>query len=113
MAIVSLKEVPVTYLNQNGNGVKVTESNESKGRTFTQQYTLWFKDPSGLSVGDIISVSGFLSAKLGKPWTDREGVERQSVELSINEPRLDGQQASRPDEEPPADVRPAPEEEPF
>lgn len=91
MAIVKLKDVPVTYLNQSGNGVKVTESSESGGKTYKTQYTLWFKEPSGLSIGDVVSVSGFLNAKIGKAWTDRDGVERTSVELSINSPKLDGE----------------------
>jgi hypothetical protein len=90
MAIVKLKDVAVTRLNQSGFGVKVTESNENNGKTYKTQFTLWFKEASGLSEGDVISVSGFLSAKVGAPWTDREGQERTSVELSINSPKLDG-----------------------
>jgi hypothetical protein len=95
MAIVKLKDVPVTYVNGRGFGVKVTESHESKGKTFKQQYTLWFDAPHGLSVGDVVSVSGFLSAKVGE-WQDRDGNTRQSVELSINRPELADSDATRP-----------------
>lgn len=116
MAIISLKEVPVTYLNQTGNGVEVTESHESKGRTFSQKFKLWFNDPSGLAVGDIISVSGFLSAKLGKPWTDRDGNVRQAIELSVNSPRLEGDTSSSHvpvQEQEPENVWPDTEATPF
>jgi hypothetical protein len=89
MAIVQLKEVTVTRLNNTGNGVKVTESNESGGKTYTKQFTCWFDEPSGLIEGDIVSLSGFLGAKVGDPWTGDDGQERRSVELSINKPRID------------------------
>lgn len=87
MAIVKLKDVPVTYVNGRGFGVKVTETSESRGKAFKQQYTLWFDEPHGLTVGDVVSVSGFLSAKVGT-WQDREGNDRNSVELSVNKPEL-------------------------
>jgi hypothetical protein len=89
MAIVKLKEVTVTRLNNTGNGVKVTESNESNGKTYKMQFTCWFDSPSGLAEGDIVSLSGFLSAKVGDPWQGSDGQERRSVEYSINKPRID------------------------
>lgn len=88
MAIINLKDVTVTRLNGKGNGLKVTESNESKGKTYKTQYTIWFDAPSGLQVGDVVSLSGFLAAKVGEPWTGDDGHERRSVELSVNAPRL-------------------------
>jgi hypothetical protein len=95
MAIVKLKDVPVTYVNGRGFGVKVTESHESKGKTFKQQYTLWFDAPHGLSVGDVVSVSGFLGAKVSE-WQDANGTTRHSVELSVNRPELADSDATRP-----------------
>ncbi|RZU64913.1 hypothetical protein EV379_1224 [Microterricola gilva] len=88
MAIVKLKDVTVTRLNNSGNGVKVVEENESAGKVYKTSYTLWFKEPSGLSVGDVVSVSGLLSAKVGDPWTGDDGQERRSVDLSLNAPRI-------------------------
>jgi len=89
MAIIRLKEVTVTRLNNTGNGVKVTESNESGGKTYKTRFTCWFDEPSGLREGDIVSLSGFLGAKVGDPWTGNDGQERRSVEYSINKPRID------------------------
>lgn len=96
MAIVQLKDVTVTRLNGRGNGLKVTETSESKGKTYRTQYTVWFNEPSGLAVGDVVSLSGFLGAKVGDPWKGDDGVERTSVELSVNNPRLDGDRPAAP-----------------
>ncbi|KRC52141.1 hypothetical protein ASE16_03575 [Leifsonia sp. Root227] len=90
MAIVKIKDATVTRVNSKGYGVKVTESNESNGKRYKTQYTLWFKEPHGLSEGDVVSVDGFLGAKVGEPWEDRDGNQRVSVELSVNNPKLDG-----------------------
>lgn len=99
MAIVQLKNgencvVAVTYVNGKGNGLKVTESNTSGEKTYSTRYTCWFEEPSGLAVGDVVNLSGFLSAKVGEPWTGDDGVERRSVELSLNKPRIVPVQAS-------------------
>jgi hypothetical protein len=88
MAIISLKQVEVTRVNSRGHGVQVVEKWESKGKTGQTRYTVWFDAEHGLAVGDRIDVSGFLGAKVGEPWTDRDGNERTSVELSVNSPRL-------------------------
>ena len=89
MALIKLKNVTVGRINRNGYGVQVVESNDVKGKTYTQRYTVWFTEPHGLAEGDVVSVSGFLGAKIGEPWTDKEGNTRQSVELSVNSPRMD------------------------
>ena len=98
MAIVQLKDVVVSRVNRTGNGIKVLEENESGGKTYKTYYSVWFKEPHGLSEGDKVSLSGFLGAKIGDPWTDRDGNERQSVELSVNSPRLSGETAAPGDE---------------
>ena len=88
MAIVNLKDVTVERLNGKGFGVKVAEKFQVQGNDRKTQYTVWFKEPHGLSEGDIVSLSGFLSAKVGDPWTGQDGQERRSVELSLNDPRI-------------------------
>ena len=88
MAIIQLKNVEVTRVNSRGYGVQVVEKWESKGKTGQTRFTVWFDAEHGLSVGDKIDVSGLLGAKIGEPWTDREGQQRTSVELSVNSPRL-------------------------
>lgn len=88
MAIVNLKDVTVERLNGKGFGVKVAEKYQVQGNDRKTQYTVWFKEPHGLNVGDIVSLSGFLGAKVGEPWVGQDGQERRSVELSLNEPRI-------------------------
>lgn len=88
MAIVSLKGVEVARVNQKGYGVQVVEKWESKGKAGQTRFTVWFEGEHGLAVGDVIDVSGFLGAKIGEPWTDRDGNPRTSVELSVNSPRI-------------------------
>lgn len=88
MAIIQLKNVEVARVNQKGHGVQVVEKWEQAGKERSQRFTVWFDAEHGLSVGDKIDVSGLLGAKIGEPWTDREGQQRQSVELSVNSPRI-------------------------
>ncbi len=96
MAIINVRNATVQFVNS-GKGFKILEESTSNGRTFKQQYTVWADAGHGYNVGDVIpEVSGFLGAKIGKPWTDREGQERTSVELSINSPRFSGVQAQQP-----------------
>lgn len=91
MAIVRIKDATVTRVNRNGYGVQVQEpEKQSNGRTFKgDRFTVWFKDAHGLAEGDRVSISGFLSAKVGEPWTDRNGEQRVSVDLSVNQPRIE------------------------
>jgi len=102
MSIVKIKDATVTRVNKTGYGVQITEPEKQyNGRTFKgDRYTVWFKEPHGLSVGDRVSLSGFLSAKVGEPWEDRNGEQRVSVELSVNQPRIDTDQQTQSDAEP-------------
>jgi hypothetical protein len=93
MAIVNLKQVEVARVNSRGHGVQVVEKWESKGASGQTRFTVWFDSEHGLSVGDKIDVSGFLGAKVGEPWTDRDGNQRTSVELSLNSPRIGSEKA--------------------
>ena len=103
MALVSLKDVPVTSVN-NGKGFKVTEEKTVGDKTYKQSFTVWADAGHGYAVGDVINVSGFLGAKIGKPWTGNDGAERTSVELSINFPQFTGDKPAAPE---------APAETPF
>ena len=102
MSIVKIKDATVTRVNRNGFGVQVQEpEKQSNGRTFKgDRFTVWFTSEHGLSEGDKVSLSGFLAAKVGEPWTDRDGNQRTSVELSVNSPRLDGDVQVQSDAEP-------------
>jgi len=97
MAITMLKDVEVARVNGKGYGVKVVETNEYKGEKFKTWWTIWFTEPHGLNEGDVITVSGFHSDKIGDPYTDSNGVERRSIERGINSPRLaEGQSKAVP-----------------
>lgn len=91
MAIVTLRDVQVVRVNRSGYGVQVKEQDrESGGKTFKgDRFTVWFKEPHGLTEGDTVSLSGFLSAKVSE-WQDRDENTRHSVELSLNSPKVEG-----------------------
>lgn len=96
MAIVQLRNVVVQFVNS-GKGFKVVEETMSGERTFKQAYMIWADPGHGFNVGDTVpEVSGLLGAKVGEPWEGRDGVERVSVELSVNSPRFG--KAPRPDD---------------
>lgn len=87
MAIVKLDKVNVTRVNSKGFGVQVKEAD--RGDFKGARYTVWFKEFHGLTVGDTVSLSGFLGAKVNE-WTNDAGEVKHSVELSVNSPKLDG-----------------------
>lgn len=95
MAIVKLQNVEVTRVNSSGHGVQVAEKFQVQGKERQTRYTVWFEEPHGLAVGNVISVSGFLGAKVGDPWTGQDGQERRSVEFSVNKPRIDTGQTAQ------------------
>jgi hypothetical protein len=86
MAIVQIKNGVVTRVNSKGNGFTVEEKNTSGGVEFRSFYKVWPQEPSGVTVGARINVSGFLGAKVTDP---REGSDKRYVDLSINSPRIE------------------------
>jgi hypothetical protein len=87
MAIVSLKNVTVTRLNVTGTGFSVLE--ESRDKKYKSYYKIWAEGSHGFVVGDVISVSGLLSVKVGDPKTGSDGVERRYAEVGVNSPRFE------------------------
>lgn len=100
MAIISLENVQVTRLNNTGHGLSVLESNEKDGKTYKRYYKVWFKEPHGLNVGDVISLTGFPDASIGEPYEDRTGTMRTPVNWAINSPRLSKTTPAAPQAEP-------------
>ena len=88
MALINLKAVKVARINNSGNGFSVLEENESRGKTYKTYFSIWPDAGMNVNVGDTISLSGFLSTKVGEPKTGTDGVERRYVELSVNSPRI-------------------------
>jgi hypothetical protein len=89
MAIIQLKNVEVTRLNQSGNGFSVVEQNTSGDKTYKTFFKVWADSPHGLNVGARINVSGFLNSKVGDPKTGTDNIERRYVKHSINSPRIE------------------------
>lgn len=96
MALVKLKDVEVVRLNRTGFGVVVAEKFQVQGKERQTRFMVWFDEPHGLQVGQTVSLSGFLGAKVGDPWVGQDGQERRSVELSVNKPKLEGEPAAAP-----------------
>lgn len=103
MAIVNLKDVKVYATFSKGFRV-VEESKGRDGKDYSTRWTVW-SDTIRVNEGNIVSLSGFLGAKVND-WTDKEGQTRHSVELSINSPRLAGEDAK--DSSQPVQSRPQP-----
>lgn len=89
MSIVNLKNVKVYATFSKGFRV-VEESTGKDGQTYKQRWTVWADamESGKIREGDIVSVSGFLGAKVND-WEDKDHVQRHSVELSINSPRIE------------------------
>lgn len=92
MAIVNLKDVTVYAVFSKG--FRVIEESTKDGKTYTQRFTVW-SEGIGVAEGDVVSLSGFLSAKVSE-WT-KDGETRHSVELSLNSPRLTTTELVDPD----------------
>lgn len=88
MAIIKIQGT-VDRIFQDGRCVKLTEKSTTGDKEYTSRYTAWFDQSPGLTEGDRVNVSGFFSVKQGKPWTDREGNERQSIDVNVNKARVD------------------------
>lgn len=88
MAVIKI-DGKIERIFQDGRCVKVVESTEKDGKTYTSRYTAWFENSPGLVEGQQVNISGFLSVKQGKPWTDRENIERTSIDVNINRARVD------------------------
>lgn len=86
MAIVQLKNVKVYATFSKGFRV-IEESKGRDGKDYSTRWTVW-SDTLGVAEGDVVSLSGFLSAKVNE-WS-KDGETRHSVELSLNSPRLAG-----------------------
>ena len=90
MALVNLKNVKVYATFSKGFRV-VEESTSKNGETYKQRWTVWAtaEESGKIREGDVVSLSGFVSARVND-WTDKDGNEKHSVELSVNSPRIEG-----------------------
>ena len=76
-----------------GVGLVIAESYKTKqGEERTTRYTCWFDEDPGTNLGDLITVSGALSAKVDE-WTDKEGQPRTTAKISLNRAKISHQKA--------------------
>lgn len=99
MALVNLKNVKVyaTF----SKGFRVVEESTRNGETHKTRWTVWADamESGPIREGDVVNVSGFLSAKVNE-WT-KDGETKHSVELSLNSPRINRDETAQ---QPPADT---------
>lgn len=87
VAKVSLKNVQVSRVFQDGRAADVVEVFKTRNGEGKQKFTLWFNDPHGLSEGSIVDAEGLLSARLREFESQTDGTVRY-VQLSINNPTV-------------------------
>ena len=79
--------------NFTGVGMVIGESYKDKqGELRTTRFTAWFDEDPGVNTGDVITVSGFLSAKVDE-WTDKDGQPRVSAKMSLNKAKVSHKEA--------------------
>lgn len=104
MAKVTVENAIVerVFYPQNGVGVAVYEEFEGRDKQVRKtRFTLWFKDDPKVEVGQRISASGFIGAKVRS--YESGGETKYVADMSVNGARLIGSA-------PP--IAPAPQEEP-
>lgn len=94
MAFVNV-EGEVSRLNRTGHGFGLKESREYQGKERVTYWSVFPKDPAGVSVGDRVKVNGFLDTKVGDPKTGTDGVERRYVDHVVGSAKVEVTQASQ------------------
>jgi hypothetical protein len=87
MAIIKVKGA-ISRVFYEGKGIELTESFQSKaGETINKRYTVWLAQPTTFEVGDTLQVEGLYSSEIDN-WTNKEGEAKQSIKVSINNPKV-------------------------
>jgi hypothetical protein len=87
MAIIKVKGA-ISRVFYEGKGIELTESFQSKaGETINKRYTVWLAQPTTFEVGDTLQVEGLYSSEIDN-WTSKEGEAKQSIKVSINNPKV-------------------------
>jgi hypothetical protein len=87
MAIIKVKGA-ISRVFYEGKGIELTESFQSKaGETINKRYTVWLAQPTTFEVGDTLQVEGLYSSEIDN-WTNKEGEAKQSIKVSINNPKI-------------------------
>ncbi len=87
MALIYLKNATVEKAFSGGKGYAVSETfKKQDGKEGKQRYKVWFDQPTSLSEGSVVDVSGFHGAKVASFDGDNGPV--NYVEVSLNSARL-------------------------
>ena len=90
MAEIRIEESPVTRVFHDGKGAEVTESFKLRdGETGSARYACWFESPHGLTVGDVVTVTGRLGVKV-EEWVNKQNEVKHSAKVSVNGAQLVG-----------------------
>jgi hypothetical protein len=72
----------------NGAGATVIEPFTTKdGKERNNRYTVWFQEAHGLTIGEVVEISGLHSVVV-EEWTGDDGVVRHSAKVNINFPQV-------------------------
>lgn len=112
MAFVTV-EGEVSRLNRTGHGFGLKESREYQGKERVTYWSVFPKDPAGVSVGDRVKVNGFLDTKVGDPKTGTDGVERRYVDHVVGSAKVEVTQASQQVQSAPQGSNSFDDEQPF
>lgn len=98
MALTNIKEIEIVSLHKSGNGVRAAENIQMRdGNSKKRYWTLWFTNPSGLTIGEVVDVSGFLDCSVSEPFEGSDGNEYRAVNYNLQSPRMNGRsEASAP-----------------
>lgn len=92
MAIITV-EGTISRVFYEGKGAEVTESFKKRdGSEGTKRYTLWFREPHGLTEGDQGTWRGTHGVEVDE-WVDKEGQTRHTAKVSVNSARAVGNRA--------------------
>ena len=85
MAQATVRNATVVSTFFEGKGARVAEEYTVRGDVRKTYTVLWFKEPHGLDKGDVITVTGLASVKMGNDYTTADGEKREGKpELHIN-----------------------------
>jgi len=85
MAQATVRNAQVVSTFFDGKGARVAEEYTIKGDVRKSYTVLWFKEPHGFQKGDVVTVTGNASVKMGNDYVTAEGEKREGKpELHIN-----------------------------
>lgn len=82
MAVIKV-EGTIEKIYSSGSGFQIVEKHKDGDREYTNKYSIWLKNASGLAVGDKVTVTGRPSSSV---FTGDDGQTRATI--SVNDPKV-------------------------